>query len=361
MAVYQDSITLRDTAYSSVASIIAAFNKLEEAILGCGMVRASAGEDSGQAGTWVSGTPGTGETQVVNGPSGSSGHMTSQGYKTYKLPDSLASTNPVLVRCFFCVAGTTTVNQMALATFAVKIGSSGWSPSPSVNVPGAYIIAQWSNITLGTTYIPLGSKGIVASCGEGYFWLAVEGAGVNSSATGNDAYPLVPGANAGLVGVAVLRPRILDVHRPNELLLLAPPLISVGSGGFSYFASAQSSPTRNYGLQAFRFSDGAWNEINSAPFSPLQDVMSQGVSGVTRVGIPTMVFNGVMCELDAAFVPYGSVPTNGQLVDVDLKSTGAIQCRVSYAFPDCCPYKTWQAENVYKYTRSMLLLPWETP
>lgn len=355
MGTYVGSISLRDAEYSSIAALIAAFNKMDEAITGCGMVRASDVEDPGQAGTFVAGSPGAGETQVT--ASTAYGYMASQGYKTYKLPDSLAGSAPVLVRCHFCASGYSTSHLVALFTFSAKLGSGPWSPSPSVNVPGLYIISTWDLYAFSLSNITAAPKSLVAACGEGYFYVSVEESGVvPASYTGSVSYP--PKA-VSLVGAGVFRPRVEGSLRSGGLLLTAPCLVNSVGTGFNYRRNSTSSPLRGYGMQAFKLDSGIWAEMPAAPFAGLSDPLAPAAGGGLRVVVPRITFNSELAEIAAGVTTLGNAPTAGMLVDVDLLSSSPLKCRAVHGFMDCVPWQDWQTHAAYLSTRSVLLLPWE--
>lgn len=345
---------MRQEAYSTTAFIIEAFNAMSAGILACGMVRATAAEDPGQAGDFVSGTPGAGQTQVQESPT-TGAAVTMQGYKTYKLPDSKVSTNPIFVRCHFSIGHNTTVSRLPIFSFGVKLGAGSWSPNQGV-ISG--FISMW---TTGANLYSFanstqGNTPLVAACGEGYFYVSTEGS-MRGQLTNSDAFP--PIGYLSSAGIAVMRPSDSGVQEAGNLFVCAPSKLGASgtSSGASY-PSEGTDATDSGGVQSAIVAEGVWASLENKVFPSITGVQYPSANGGLRVAVPSFVFSNRTLEVGFGVTSISNVPVNGTIIDLDL-GLGPTKYRAMHGFCDPTKYSRWQHYDPNKTTRSVLLMPWE--
>lgn len=360
MGNYMGSIQLRDATLASTASLIAAYDKLEEAILGCGMLRATEVEDPGQAGTWVAGTAGAGET-TVPAPTNSNTAIP-VGYRTYKLPDSLAASNPMMVRCYYLICQSSNSQRCAAAAFGVRFGSSAWTPDLGPLHGGLYTLAAGTMSSVGI--IPAATSfPLIAACGEGYFHLSVIAAnGYKSNA------PTSPAVDkAAVIGVFAARGFINGEPVAATGVHCAPAILNYASSTSAAYYGSSTPPSIALGSSsspvgvltaALGAAGTSWYPTRAAVFPGLGDESITAADGGLRCLVPKITSNGKLVDLPCAVTVLANAPIDAAQLEVPLWGD-PVPMIVSHAFIRVCRdgyYTGWSAPR--PQDSSLLLLPW---
>jgi hypothetical protein len=149
--------------YATLQDYADHFNTVTAAILESGMLQVSDGDYPGQAGTFVTTTPGAGETQITG--AASVGGENLYGVNLFKHP---VMSLYVLVR-YSVHRATANANKHGSCNFQLFRRLEDQGVFASV-LP----FDNSSNYSPGETAIPSGSRWLYASCGNDYFWIYSE-------------------------------------------------------------------------------------------------------------------------------------------------------------------------------------------
>lgn len=149
--------------YATLQDYADHFNTVTAAILESGMLQVSDVDYPGQAGTFVTTTPGAGETQITAVASVAGENL--YGVNLFKHP---VMSLYVLVRYSVHRAGTVD-NRHGSCNFQLfrRLEDQGVSAS-------VYPLDNYSAYTASNSVIPSGSRWLYASCGNDYFWIYSE-------------------------------------------------------------------------------------------------------------------------------------------------------------------------------------------
>lgn len=143
------------------ADAVRYFNEVHNAILAVGLVQLAT---PGQAGTFTTGTPNPGETQITLTGSQHIVH----GFNLYKLNDSLANDSPIVIKVVY---RSSYYNSSGGATwtpdleFTVSRGEEGENPV----IPFPHFNEQ-----ITASRVLAGDLPSFAAAGEGYFWIVLK-------------------------------------------------------------------------------------------------------------------------------------------------------------------------------------------
>jgi hypothetical protein len=299
------------------------------------MLHVSEEDVAGQSGTFVTGTPGDGETQI-------SGLATTAinslcGTKVYRHP-SLG----FYLRVNFYDSGNGAAQRFARVSYVVGMEVSGGDFTPSrrgdeIWPLGAAVAGSYYSITI----IPAVYGPIKASCGADHFWIGDAG-GVTCIASGN--YSPLP-YSASWFGMGVFA----SLADPQKLLVTTGCEKSSSSAGYSGAADATYGPP----AQRYWTYDGAWVYRTPGAAGALTDPAFPSVDAGVRVA-PAKLVLGELCAFNFGFVAASTV-SDLQELTVDL--VGEAQTYVAQralapsnvngpylpAAAMCCPIYPWAA------------------
>jgi hypothetical protein len=335
-----NSIRIRDSATNSTAALCETFNTLDALILATGMLRVSDADVAGQSGTFVTGTPGDGETQITL--STTTGE-TLCGTKVYKHPSL-----DVYLRVSFYDVGYTTAARFAKVYYYVGTGvadgdlvpsklSGQIEPFDTNNVAYSSVVASWSTTVIPATYTP-----IKASCGVDHFWIGDAGAVLfNPAAAGAQRPFSSPHFGLGL---------FTSLSDPSKLLITAAGELATAAAGVSSPTNLATGPV----AQRYWSYDGAWVTRTPGAAGALADAAYPSVDAGVRVAPAKLVLGGEMCTFNFGFIAASTV-SDLQELTVDLVGEAQTYVALRSMAPSnvngpylpaaamCCPIFPWAA------------------
>lgn len=346
MGVYEGPIRIRGSAWQTTnAEAVQYFDQMHAAVVGCGMVQLTAEEDSGQAGTFVSGTPGAGEVQVVVPTSNA---RTTVGYRTYRLPDSLVETSPVLVRIYYLTEFHTSSQSGSGVRFgySLKLGEGPWS---GVEHPGFELP---SSDAWHTSCALQKDNVVLAACGEGYFWVSILdsiGHLVSAAATSTFAR-----ARLSAFTFAVLRPAgVSGAMSSSNLLAVRGPRLNSSSSGAWLFETIEFSAAVKYQ----EFSSGTWKNLRPGSLGGLMNPRSPLKNGGLRVAHAAWTFGQDLLHVPMGFAAAAPVNYDGMPVEVALTGVTPKTFRALRGLQPAAALSGFDCVDINDV--SLCLLPWE--
>ena len=291
MSAATASIRIRDSVGNSAAALCETFNALDALVLATGMLPVSETEVSGQAGTFVTGTPKTGETQIMLTTDTAGDALC--GNKVYQHP-SLG----FYLQVGFYDSGYRGDYRFAKIGYAVGIEAADGALVPSQCSP---LIWPFDTLTAGygsyfaLVSLPANYTPAKASCGVDHFWIGNVGIGVPQAY--NPAFSWRP-FSASDFGFGVFA-SLLD---PTKLLVTASSEVEVYQGIYGANLVAQGVPAQRYWAY-----DGAWAARARGAASFLIDPEAPALNQGIRVAPAQLVLGGEVHPFNFGFVPASAV------------------------------------------------------
>jgi hypothetical protein len=311
MGVYASTIRVRDSLGNSASGLAETFNKFTEALLGCGLLAVSADEVPGQAGAFVTGTPGEGETQVTLGTTAA---KTVCGFNVFKHPVRDISI---------------TVNYLDIGFSA---GSRAGFVECSVNQSGgSSCLTLANNMSIPLTTISADSVPLFAACGDDFLWFYVKPGNVLSMMSTNGYYSL-PSKSLFGSGFGVF----CSEEDPDVLCALCGILMST-YGTAPYYGPQSFSVLPDVCATRYWTFDGSlWQARRNGAMGGLFDPSVTPCDGGVRVGRATGVVGGAMRRFNFGFVNTGAV-NDGDILQCDLTGGGAQKYRACFGLGPSTP------------------------
>lgn len=333
MGNFTGSISFRDIQNASGAGIAAAHNNLHAAIIGCGMTQVASGDFAGQAGTFVAGTAGAGQTSV---PEMTNGDIENQvhGYKLYKHP-----TLSLYVLVSFEAYKAGWASRFARYVFKFGLELSGGVLTAAKLSPAIY---PFLNIYGSSTESAVGTAAVslFANCGPDNFWLHAPGAFPIQQTSGN----YTPPDQGSMLSIGVFE--------SGGSYGAVSTLEYVGQGANNYGPSLTGSA----GPQGSRYwqSDGSsWVQAQNCSFGSLADPATVTVGGATRAARANKIIGGVRRYFRFGFVSRQTA-NEGDILSLDLDGSGVKNYRACNALGPSSPMFYSQTTAQY----SVPVLPW---
>ena len=352
-------IRLRESNANTVANVIETANAMWQALEGAGMVRVSNTDYAGQAGRLVSGSPGTGETQVTalgttsgNGPTyynvyrhptlnfylrvnaidaGFSGSTSRWVYFTYGL--------------FFDLDGAGSHVPGGLTTYAPQSWDSGTSVAVTNNagLPNAY---KNTYVSVGDDHLCISSEPINYPTPQATYVSFYYAPG--KSVFGFSVFADTDGAGSLVV--------VMPAHSHNQ-----------GSDSFSWGFNNSSAYNNAFMYTAIRYwtyEPGVKVPVfrGGAAAGFIIDPATPSTSVGTRVQQAQLYIGGPLRKFNFGFVAEAAV-TDSAVITLNLSGAGSQKYRVAKGFGPANPGISGgpTVSNYDTTSNSCIILPWNAP
>ena len=270
MGTFTDIFRYRDATVVTQPAVVGSFNKVISAFTGCGMVACTPAESAGDVGAFVVSGAVSPDVSPVEPISTGSYQV---GYKTFKLNDSYATTDPLYVRVYFYWVWRSGSSYISLRYAASK---SLTFTAPFATVPSGTFL-DYNGGTTTTTALPTTYVPIFAATGEGYFWISI--AAPHAASTSSSYYSYIPDG----LGSSFCVMRAVDSNEQvvtNEALTVQPNYCDVFSDGW-----AVDSRTGSTGVRTSRFDGYSWDTVRNGGIG-LVHPTDFTINGKTRLARP---------------------------------------------------------------------------
>lgn len=323
MGVYSGSVRFRasqDNQGSAGANQLCELgNTLTAAMLAIGMLPVLGSDFGGQAGTYVSGTAGPGETQVV--PGTTSGIATF-GYNVFK--------HPVLdlyVQVFLRDRGRATMSRIGQITYTLwRRVSGGTGAGSSLSLYPLANVSTVGDTTL--TVVPASYTDLFASCGDDHFWVYNRPNHAIAANNGSGVSTTRAGLPAGVSFTGILVSAAAD--DPEKLLVVAPQQnqnIQTEVSGLEFGAVVEQQSVRVYGSLS---PTAGWLTFKSGACCTLSHPGAESVAAGVRVSRGQLVLDGVKRNFDFGWLT-AAAASDISLIELDFTGV-AKNYRVAHGF-----------------------------
>ncbi|WP_295977993.1 hypothetical protein [uncultured Variovorax sp.] len=323
----------RDAIFGSLDSIALAHNTVHSTIIASGMQQVPAASFAGQAGNFVAGSPGAGETAVTSATV--SGFYT-DGYKLYKHP-----TLELYLQVFFrqCQVGTSM--RYAFWYYRVGVELLGGALTPNKLSEAILSSSHQTSYQWGANFVPTTETPISASCGADHFWIHHSKSYLTNLTAGQASFP----DGVSLLSLGIFRSDVAS----NTFLVATSPATVASSTPYGM----QLSDSAVLGTRYWTCAGGVWaSQLPTCAgfvFDPQASTTSAGV----RVVRASKILDGARHRFNLGFmVRNGGV--DDTLVNLDLDGGGPRDFRTCFGLGPCSPSYYQMPADSY----SVPLLPW---
>lgn len=322
MGVYSGSVRFRaslgNQGPAGADQLCELGNNLTAAMLAIGMLPVLDSDFSGQAGTYVSGTPGPGQTQVV--PGTTSGIITF-GYNVFKHP-----VMDLYVQVFLRDRGSTTSSRIGQISYTFwRRVSGGAGAGPSLNLYPLWSFPTSNSTSLAS--IPTSYADLFASCGDDHFWIynrPNHAISENNGSGGGNTRSALP-AGVSFTGIFVSA----AADDPEKLVVVAPQQNGPASdvSGVDLAGESEQSSVRVYGSLS---PTAEWLKFRCGACCTLSHPGAGSVASGVRVSRGQLVMDGVKRNFDFGWLN-AAAASDTSLIELDFTGV-AKNYRVVHGF-----------------------------
>lgn len=342
MGNYTGTVRLRESMPNTAAALVETFNAIDSAIVGCGMIRVSGSDFTGQSGTFVTTSPGSGETQVTLG---TTSEHTLVGYKVYKHP-----TLSIYLRVeFFDNGYVTTTSRSSSVRYSIGTALTGG---------GFVTLATQTDIRPQSKFISNGNTcpltvetanyaNLYASCGADHFWIYSRPTIAFSTIIGRASYP--HGISSHGIGV------FTAAENTAELLVVAPA--EIDTADLLYYGLDIAITPFNAASRYWTYDGTLWLAGKAGSAGYLLDPYTTSNADGVRIGRAEKHINGLKRHFNIGFINGGSA-SDGDLLSIDLLGAGATNYMACHALGPSSPIGYAAIASNNSALVSIPLLPW---
>ena len=323
MGVYSGSVRFRasqnNQGPTGADQLCELGNNLTAAMLAIGMLPVLDSDFGGQAGTYVPGTAGPGETQVVPGTTNA---IVTFGYNVFKHP-----VMDLYVQVFLrdrSYGTSSRIGQITYTLWRQVSGGTGAGSSLDLN-------PLWSFSTGGTadTYtIPTSYADLFASCGDDHFWVYNRPNHAIAPNNGSGGSYNRAGLPAGVSFTGIFVSAAAD--DPEKLIVVAPQQNSYNYSdvsGMDFAGVAEQQSVRVYGSLS---PTAGWLTFRNGACCTLSHPGAASVTSGVRVSRGQLVMDGVKRSFDFGWLNAATAP-DISLIELDFTGV-AKSYRVAHGF-----------------------------
>ena len=323
MGVYSGSVRFRasqgNQGSDGADQLCELGNTLTAAMLAIGMLPVLESDFGGQAGTYVSGTAGPGQTQVVPGTTSA---VVTFGYNVFK--------HPVLdlyVQVFLRDRGLATSSRIGQITYTLwRRISGGTGVGSSLSLYPLVNVSTGGNMPL--TVVPASYTDLFASCGDDHFWVynRPNHAIANNNGSGGSISRAGLPAGVSFTGISVSA----AADDPEKLLVVAPQQnhdINTEVSGRDFAGVVEQQSVRVYGSLS---STTGWLTFKCGACCTLSHPGAESVASGVRVSRGQLVLDGVKRNFDFGWLT-AAAASDISLIELDFTGV-AKNYRVAHGF-----------------------------
>ena len=305
MGVYTGAIRFRTSLANQDPEQLCEFgNTFTEALLAAGMLPVSETDFAGQAGTYVTGVAGEGETRII--AAGSSNGVTTFGYNVFKHPKL-----NLYLQVFNCDKGYGTSHRMSLVSYVLWRGvqdGNGVTGSPRI-----YPLPQYptSSSSWSLTVLPITYTDLFVSCGDDH--ICIYNKPNHQIPEPQYNYNASMSAGISFVGLGVFS----DDENSDFLLAVFPQenQNTTTVSGVNMSGYIDQASIRN--ISSDSITGGAWEVHRNGSCCGFIHPEAQAVSGGVRVARSQLVIGGKKCSFNFGWINAATV-TDAALIELDL-------------------------------------------